>query len=244
MEPPTVEQLLHAWERGVAENPLRRTLTLLSLTAGSAATDDLARLTVGERDARLLELRQSLFGSRLEGVSVCPACGQRIEFEFDAEEVKVNPSGAGTNALRLEREGYELEFRLPNSLDLLSLDGTGDVASARAQLLQNCLLNARREGESITSVALPENIVAAIGERMAEVDQAGDFQLSLRCPACEHAWLAAFDIGGYFWAEVHAWATRLLQEIHELASAYGWCETDILALSTPRRQAYLELIRA
>jgi hypothetical protein len=78
---------------------------------------------------------------------------------------------------------------------------------------------------------------------MAEVDQAGDFQLSLRCPACEHAWLAAFDIGGYFWAEVHAWATRLLQEIHELASAYGWCETDILALSTPRRQAYLELIR-
>jgi hypothetical protein len=95
----------------------------------------------------------------------------------------------------------------------------GDIASARAQLLQNCLLNARREGESITSAALPENIVAAIGERMAEVDQAGDFQLSLRCPACEHAWLAAFDIGGYFWAEVHAWATRLLQEIHELASA-------------------------
>jgi hypothetical protein len=244
MEPPTVEQLLHAWERGVAETPLRRALTLLSLTANGAATDDLARLTVGERDARLLELRESVFGSRLEGISLCPTCGQRIEFEFDAEEVKVNAAGAGTSSLRLAREGYELEFRLPNSLDLLRLASTRDVAAARAQLLQNCLLNARRQGESITAAALPENIVAAISKQMAEADQAGDLQLALRCPACEHAWLATFDIAGYFWAELHAWATRLLQEIHELASAYGWCETDILALSRPRRQAYLELIRA
>jgi hypothetical protein len=35
-----------------------------------------------------------------------------------------------------------------------------------------------------------------------------------------------------------------LRDVHELASAYGWRESEILALSPQRRQAYLELVRA
>ena len=40
-----------------------------------------------------------------------------------------------------------------------------------------------------------------------------------------------------------AWAVRLLGEVHELASAYGWREHDVLALSPWRRQAYLQMVR-
>jgi hypothetical protein len=50
-----------------------------------------------------------------------------------------------------------------------------------------------------------------------------------------------FDIEEYFWVEVAARAMRILREIHILARAYGWREADILAMSTRRRQAYLEL---
>ena len=50
------------------------------------------------------------------------------------------------------------------------------------------------------------------------------------------------DVAAFFWTELNAWAVRLLREIHALASAYGWREADILALSPKRRDLYLELI--
>jgi hypothetical protein len=66
----------------------------------------------------------------------------------------------------------------------------------------------------------------------------------LTCPQCAHQWQAPLDIVSFLWSEVHAWAIRLLREIHELASAYGWSEAEILALSPWRRRAYLELVNA
>jgi len=82
----------------------------------------------------------------------------------------------------------------------------------------------------------------AVADRMAAADPQGDVELALTCPACGHAWPAAFDIASFFWTEVDAWARVLLHEIHALASAYGWREVDILALTPWRRRAYLELI--
>jgi hypothetical protein len=34
----------------------------------------------------------------------------------------------------------------------------------------------------------------------------------------------------------------MVREVHRMASAYGWREADILAMSAFRRQRYLELI--
>jgi hypothetical protein len=67
-------------------------------------------------------------------------------------------------------------------------------------------------------------------------------QLSLTCPDCDARWDAPLDIASFLWSEVQAWALRTLADVHTLARAYGWAEADILALSPPRRQAYLELI--
>ena len=44
------------------------------------------------------------------------------------------------------------------------------------------------------------------------------------------------------WAELDAWARRLLLDVHTLARAYGWSERDILQLTETRRQFYLNLI--
>jgi hypothetical protein len=75
---------------------------------------------------------------------------------------------------------------------------------------------------------------------MAEVDPQADVQLAMACPACSHEWQLTFDILSFFWNEINAWASRILDEVHTLASAYGWREADILALSPHRRQLYLE----
>ena len=67
--------------------------------------------------------------------------------------------------------------------------------------------------------------------------------INLSCPACAGAWSATFDIAGFLWKEIHAWAKTALRGVHVLARAYGWRESDVLALSPTRRQIYLELAR-
>ena len=63
MRPLTAEGLLTAWERGQELAPAARALLLLSLAAPEASEEWLMSLTVGQRDAGLLTLRQWLFGS-------------------------------------------------------------------------------------------------------------------------------------------------------------------------------------
>ena len=63
---------------------------------------------------------------------------------------------------------------------------------------------------------------------MTAADPGADTVPALACPGCGHCWIAAFDIGAYFWSGLEAWAERTLIEIHALASAYGWGERDIL----------------
>ena len=115
-------------------------------------------------------------------------------------------------------------LRLPTTEDLIAIEHMTDLATARAMLLERC-------GASEEMVAL-----------MAEADPQADVQLDADCPACEHRWREPFDIASFLWTEISVLARRLLLEVHQLASAYGWSERDILALSPARRNAYLEML--
>jgi hypothetical protein len=44
------------------------------------------------------------------------------------------------------------------------------------------------------------------------------------------------------WREFAALARRLEDEVHVLASAYGWTESEILALPDSRRRRYVDRI--
>ena len=48
----------------------------------------------------------------------------------------------------------------------------------------------------------------------------------------------------FLWKEVRNAARRLLGEIHQLASAYGWSERAIAAMGPGRRAAYLGMLSA
>jgi hypothetical protein len=95
-------------------------------------------------------------------------------------------------------------------------------------------------------IRLPSDVAAALESEMTATITAADplaqIELELACPACAAAWTAPFDIVRFLWSEVEAWAMRILDEVHVLASRYGWSETEILALSPQRRQHYRELI--
>jgi len=131
-----------------------------------------------------------------------------------------------------------VRFRLPNSHDLAAVNGFSDPTAARVVLLERCLV-ARKAGRPVPVSTLPTGVIEAVEARMSELDPQGDTTLELRCTACGHEWRAALDIGRFFWQELAAEARRLLREVHLLASAYGWRETEILALTPARRNAYL-----
>lgn len=232
-------ELLDVWERALEQRPLERALALLAAATGKDA-GELAHLSIGERDALLLDLREQTFGPQLSSVATCPACGEPLEMSFQVAQLRVTtPADKPPRSLSLNVDGYEVSFRLPNSLDLSALAPGQEIAAARRALFERCLLAARRGAEEQTATALPPEVVDAIVERMGQADAQGDMQFALKCPRCAHEWLEAFSIDSFFWAELNVWAQRTLREVHALAGAYGWRETDILSMSRQRRQFYL-----
>lgn len=243
MEELAASDILQVWERGWDRSPSAAVQLLLAAAYPEAPPEALQALTFGQRDALLLSLRTRLFGSRLEGVTDCPACGERLELSFQAEDV-LPPSLApetlpppAREPLEVEISGCRLVFRLPVVADL-------KPGPPEQSLLERCLLSAKRDGQALAAADLPAVALAAIEEQMEAADPGAEVWLTLACPACGHAWPAVFDIASYLWNEIHTWAQRLLLEVHALARAYGWSEAEILALSPLRRQLYLNLVGA
>lgn len=231
--------LLNLWEAGRGRTPVEQALLLLSAAFPKRAPDELAQLTIGQRDALLLRLREQTFGPRLTGLSVCPKCGERLETTFMTDEILESlptPAEGGT-PLTLETQGFKISFRLPTSLDLQN-------APDREALLAVCVLAATQEETATTPASLPEAVTQSIVARMEQADPLASVSMPFTCPACGHAWQPLFDINSFFWSEINAWAFRMLREVHLLASAYGWSEAEILALSAWRRQCYLEMVSA
>src|SRR5262249_27673041 len=146
--------------------------------------------------------------------------------------------------LSIERSGYELSFRLPNSVDLMALPAGASIPEMRGILFERCLLGIHRPGRTRSdarlapeiSAEIPAELVVAAIAQMSEADRQADVQLSLICPCCGRQWKATFDIVSYLWSELQERAMQLMREVHVLASAYGWREAEILALSSWRRQ--------
>lgn len=220
----TAAELLGIWERSAGSGPLERAGALL----GEPDED----LSLGEENARLLELRQLLFGNELDAVADCERCGETVEFTISAERLLRERRADAGDVLALQIDGHDFSVRVPTSGDLAAVAGEGGLDNARAALLERCVLSPSQ---------LPELVVAALAERMADADPLADVRLDVACPECGHSWTPTLDVGEWLWHELDAWAHRTLRDVHALASAYGWSEAEILALG-PRRELYLDLL--
>ena len=233
--------LLSAWEEGVSQPLMQRALTLLAVTRPERSAEEWARLSIGERDRWLLQVREELFGASLEMMAVCPKCSERLELSFNTSDVRVSaPAAVLENGLVVGASGYEVTCHLPTSADLLDIIQS-PAPDLREALLKRCVEVARLGGESLDPAALPDEIVSTVIDKMAKADPQADVQVEMACPACSHRWSLPFDILSYLWSEIEDWAQRLLLDVHTLASAYGWSEGDILTMSPRRRRIYLEM---
>jgi hypothetical protein len=234
--------LLSLWETSIAAPSVERAMRLLSLAYPEIASPE--QLSIGERDARLLALREQTFGSSIECATACPKCAENLDVEFTVQGLLKNREGMSADVLQVSREGTSLTMRLPNSLDLLKLL-RGDTAPATGKgLFTQCVLEATRDQVPVAPEDVPDSIIDAAGEILSEADPLADMQIRLACPSCDHSWDISFDIAAYFWNEIDTWARRALRTVHLLAGEYGWTESEILKLSPARRRHYVDLITA
>lgn len=265
------ESLLQVWESGFGLPPGQLAMVLFGLARPDLSPAELAEQTVGERDAALLDLYGDAFGRRIEAVTKCPNCATALEFDLDVPSLRVPPPPARPQRFRLEHDGHLVTFRLPTAGDLAMLDHDdaigGRVTDLTQWLLRRCVVSVEpvvagpsvalpagddraaataqmldTHGSEVLTQNLAAAVEAAIAETAAEQDPLAETSLALGCRECGANWIAPFDIVAFVWERLDAWAMRLLSEVHALASAYGWTERDILALSTKRRRRYLDLV--
>jgi hypothetical protein len=110
MRPLSSAELLHAWEQGLAEPASRRAVALLSVACPEVSPETVAAWSIGERDARLLTLREWTFGSHLLSVANCSACGERLEWTVKAAELHVTRKDKLPTELSLEFDQYAVSF--------------------------------------------------------------------------------------------------------------------------------------
>lgn len=229
-------QILEVWESGARRHPLDRALLLLHRMQPDTVLPDLADLSIGQRDQRLLTLRRKLFGRELPGYVDCPACRTRLEFTLDTEAFR-----STVNHHSVEVDG--LCVRQPTSRDLASVMRESGPEQAAYRLAQRCCVAVAAESPHELPV-LSAAQVAKIESILAEIDTAADCVLDFTCTHCQHTWQTPFDIGDYLWREIERYAGKLMYDIHTLARAYGWNEHDILELSDARRAAYIDRVLA
>ncbi len=234
---------LELWDAAERVERTQRALVLAAaaVTApGAGAPAALATLPIGRRDAHLLELHSALAGPALEAVADCPACGATAEVGFDAVEL-LRAGDAAPSVERLDKGGYAIDWRPPDSHDVAAAAHAGDATAAERVLLERCVTSATGPEGPLDGPSLPPGIRRALAEAMAAADPLAELLVDVACPVCDTPFVASLDVTEYVWAELRASARRVLREVHVLAREYGWSQAEVLALDERRRAAYLEL---
>jgi hypothetical protein len=239
----TAAATLDLWEQADHLSPIERAIALAAAADPVAEAAAVARLPLGRRDGRLLHLRSELTSRPLDATAACPACGERVEFDADADALAAIADGdAASVAGSLEVDGFRVAWRPPDSEDAIAASAAGSADEAEGILLGRCVSSASGPDGQVDPAELSSTVRDAVSRAMAEADPLAEVVISLTCPACSTTFDADLDVAAFVWAELWAQARRALHDVAVLARAFGWTETQVLALPERRRQAYLALV--
>lgn len=191
---------------------------------------------VGARIAALLQLLALTDGCEsLSLRSRCtePGCGEVFELELPLAALVNETPDAAPLQIALGG-GRAVTMRRPTGQDLR--DWRALAPTSRENALSVMLDTLCLEGR------VTPHDEAALAAAIATHDSLVAFAVACRCPACGTAHEVPVDLEGVVLARLSARQRMLLREVHQLASRYGWTESDVLAIPPTRRARYLALI--
>lgn len=185
---------------------------------------EIADWNLAKRRQGLLAIAVATNGPRRIVTTTCedPACGEQLDLELDLTTFRRD--------WRTEDVAFgEGRLRLPRPADLAKLGA--DAPERLAQLLFQGVPPDREGWETEAEATL------------SEADPLGDLELRAECLGCGAPIAVPLTLETFLLDELSRVAIRLLDEIHVLAFAYHWTESDIMALPEARRRHYLARIQ-
>jgi len=228
--------LVQAWDRAQDSPRWQRPGVIAATLAPAGAGAPVEDAPVGIVARRALEAVSTRFGPDVEAVFSCRSCGEQLEASIAAEDLLAHAPAHDPGPFTVDADdGARLLVRLPRPADVAAAACVESPEDAVRTLLERIVLEAPR-GLDATAYA------DAVGAACEARDPLGVVDVELVCPTCGTADRPALDISQWCWALADAHARRLLDEVHVLASAYGWSEREILSLGPRRRSFYLECV--
>jgi hypothetical protein len=209
---------------------------LLASAAGtSVGPGSAANLTVSDCDRLCASIYLEYFSDRIESRAKCKDCQESFDLTFSLsslmESLNSQRSGA-PDEFGVFTAADGRRFRLPTAGEQRQLTGLG-AEEAVATLLEQCVI----EG----SASAPDPVIE---KAMAEAGATLDVDLDAICPHCEAAQTLRFDMQSYLFRALGYERLFLLDEVHRIASAYGWAYNEIMELRRDDRRRFARLIES
>ena len=170
--------LLGLWERGIRRHPLDRALLVLAAVFPETPWERLADWPLGRRNQALARVRCHCFGPLLRAWTECVNCGEKLEFEMNAQLLAGQNDGENTNAEE-PVSARNLSLRLPSSRDLARAVGEMDPFAGALRIAQSCLVEPNPHSK------WSEEELSEIGERLALADPFAEHFSHFTAPTAE-----------------------------------------------------------
>jgi hypothetical protein len=212
----------------------------LDLLGGERATRArVDSLSVPDRRYLMAELAGALGLSFSRSIHVCSECREPFHVPLDLARLPVYPAGGGNTSADVITTAGRVRVRVPTGADQIRIAQADDDAAAARLLVALCVAPADGPSRNGTPAQFSAEDLVAIDAALDELAPNLPWAAEAPCPECGHVNVIPIDVAG--------WLTRLADgptaDVHEIATAYGWSEREILALTRTQRLKYLALIR-
>lgn len=229
-----------AHERGRPHAVSQALAAALALLGGEPATRErVDALSVPDRRFLMIELARRLGQSFAWLMHACEACGERFDFSLDLGELPVMPASERYPSVVVTTARGCALLRVPTGADQIRVAAADDDAAAARLLAALCLAPCDDATCGDLIAELSSDDLAAIDAAVEELAPKLPWAVEAPCPACHKVNVIPINAA--------AWLVRMADgptlDVHDIASAYGWSERDILALTRTQRLKYLALIR-
>lgn len=235
-------EVLDLWDRLATADGPDRSRALADVAAEGSGGGDASSWPLGRVHEALLRLHVALAGPVLRSTVACPRCTTTIEFDLDATTLLTHATGESP-ATPVELDGWHVDW------SPLTFGAHLDLADGRRAPEATDLVRAvvdevkSPDGTPAAAEDLPAPVVAALAEAQLAADPLVEVAVALACSECGADTDAVVDLVAHVSQAVEVRGRRLLDDVHELATAYGWSERTVVSLPARRRRAYLERVR-
>lgn len=234
--------LLEVVDAGMKVDAAERGRIMLACAVANVSPERLDDFSLGQRDAWVVELRCATFGDTLASRVTCPDCGRLLSVRIPRGRVALQSPTSDPATARVQEGAVAVEARSPNGAELAKAAGCADIATARWSLISSCIMSALRDGEPVDPLELDNEMLERVGEAIVAVEPQIEVRVAMSCAGCGREWAPVLDIVQFFWRELSTTSVQLLDEVHLLATGYGWSEEQVLKISSRRRREYVERI--